>query len=69
MSGLTFTLNVDCRAVKFHPEGVWLLSAALDLHIRVWNLQNSECLACLEGHFSAITDILIDPLHTDVVIR
>ena len=58
-----------CRAVKFHTEKLWLISAGMDLIIKVWNLQTSEVIANLQGHYSAPTDFVIDPVNTNILVR
>ena len=32
----------------------------MDLAIKVWNLNTSQCFINLEGHFSAVTSFVID---------
>ena len=55
--------------MKFHTEKLWLISAGMDLIIKVWNLQTSEVIANLQGHYSAPTDFVIDPVNTNIVVR
>ena len=54
---------------KFHPEELWLISAAMDLVIKIWNLKTSEVMANLQGHYSAPTGFVIDPINTNILIR
>ncbi|UYV66932.1 PAFAH1B1 [Cordylochernes scorpioides] len=38
------------RGVKFHPGGKYIVSAADDKTLRVWDIQNKRCHKTLEAH-------------------
>jgi coatomer protein complex subunit alpha (xenin) len=38
------------RAVQFHDQHPWIVSASDDQTIRVWNWQSRTCVAVLTGH-------------------
>lgn len=57
------------RSIVFHPNiqtKQQLITGAEDGKIRVYNLNNSQMEACLEGHFSTVT--CLEYLHEDKLI-
>ena len=60
----------DCFSVMaFHPDisQLQLYSAGADYKVRVWNLSNSECLAVVAAHYSAVTSIVFSQDGTTVL--
>ncbi len=46
------------RALVFHPTGKFLLSAADDKTIRVWELATGRCVKTVEAHSHFITSMV-----------
>ena len=41
---------MDVTCTRFFPSGMVVLSGALDMQLRIWDLTNGECAAVLKGH-------------------
>jgi WD40 repeat protein len=53
------TKNVTC--IDMTPDGKLAISGSRDRTLRVWNLQDGECLRTLEGHTDEVTSVSITP--------
>ncbi|MBN4065791.1 WD40 repeat domain-containing protein [Candidatus Amoebophilus asiaticus] len=53
--------NYSVNAVKYHPNGLHLLSGSRDAHLKVWDIENDyEILQSIPGHHYAIYSIAFD---------
>jgi WD40 repeat protein len=49
------------RALAFSPDGKWIVSAADDLSVRVWEAATGKQVARFEGHDSAPSQVAVAP--------
>ncbi|MCQ3930448.1 MAG: hypothetical protein DPW16_08295 [Chloroflexi bacterium] len=47
------------NAVAMFPDGKRLVSASNDKTLKIWNIDNFECLATLKGHGALVKDVVI----------
>lgn len=48
-------------AVDFHPSEKWLVSAATDKTLRIWDLEKQRSIKILRGHNLPLTDVRVSP--------
>ncbi|VDM71462.1 unnamed protein product [Strongylus vulgaris] len=50
---------MDVYKCRFFPSGLVVLSAGMDMSVKVWSVETGQCPRTFKGHTMAVTDIAI----------
>ncbi|KIH42561.1 WD domain, G-beta repeat protein, partial [Ancylostoma duodenale] len=50
---------MDVYKCRFFPSGLVVLSAGMDMSVRVWSVETGQCPRTFKGHTMAVTDLAI----------
>ncbi|RCN35219.1 WD domain, G-beta repeat protein, partial [Ancylostoma caninum] len=50
---------MDVYKCRFFPSGLVVLSAGMDMSVRVWSVETGQCPRIFKGHTMAVTDLAI----------
>ncbi|KAH7694542.1 proteasomal ATPase-associated factor 1, partial [Aphelenchoides avenae] len=49
--------SFDVNKLRFFPSGLVLLSAGMDMSVRIWSVETGECARSLKGHTQSVLDV------------
>ena len=55
------------RSAVFGPDGTKIVSASVDKTVKIWDVENGECLRTLKGHRDWICSAVFSPDGTKIV--